>query len=200
MTRPDGKDNASSTSPALRRAGVAEPESITLPRPIDRTKWHLIHPIVTTGCVLVIGVLTVGSHLGATLLAGLVIAPHLALTWAIRLRRGRVDRQRIRPAFSMRSIYWTKVRGVRTPGKWEELIEVEMLDGTRRATGFPISYLDDLVRLSGTDVLSLHATTPASLPRTPVPTSRAQEQRNFADRAARVKKRNEELLGHDQPP
>ncbi len=121
------------------------------------------------------------------------------LAWAIRLRRGRADRRRIRPAFSLRPITWAKVRGVRTPGRWEDLIEVEMLDGTTRATGFPISYLDELIRLSGTDVLPRHATPPAPLPRTPMPISRAQEQRNFADRAARVKKRNAELLGEDEP-
>lgn len=177
----------------------ADPDSITLPRPVDRSRWHLIQPITMTGLALVLGAVNIGSHVGATLLAGLIIVPYLALTWAIRLRRGRVDRVRIRPALSLRSIPWAKVGGVRTPGRWEDLVEVEMLDGTSRATGFPMSYLDELVHLSGTDVLPRHSTPPALLPRTPVPMSRAQEQRNFVDRAARVKKRNAELLGDDKP-
>ena len=177
----------------------AEPDSISLPRPIDGSRWHLIHPIAMTGIVVGLAAVNIGSHLGATLLAGLVIAPYLALTWAVRLRRGRADRRRIRPALSLRPIAWAKVRGVCTPGRWQDLIEVEMLDGTIRATGFPIGYLDELVRLSGTDVLPRHFSPPAPLPRTPVPISRAQEQRNFADRAARVKKRNAELLGDDMP-
>ena len=176
----------------------AEPDSITLPRPIDRNRWHLIHPVMMTGIVVAIGAFNIGSHLVATLLAGLVIAPYLVLTWAIRLRRARADRRRIRPALSFRPITWAKVRGVRTPGQWDDLIEVEMMDGTSRATGFPISYLDDLIRLSGTDALPHHSTPPAPLPRTPVPLTRAQKQRNFADRAARVKKRNAELLGEDE--
>lgn len=164
----------------MGRRKVAESDSITLPRLIDRSRWALIHPIMMTGIVVAVGAFNIGSHLGATLLAGLVIAPYLVLTWAIRLRRGRADRV-----------------GVSTPGRWEDLIEVEMLDETTRATGFPISYLDKLIRLSGTDVLPRHATPP--LPRTPMPISRAQEQRNFADRAARVKKRNAELQGEDEP-
>lgn len=70
-----------------------------------------------------------------------------------------------------------------------------MLDGRIRSTGFPIRYLNDLMRLSGMPLLPAHTTPQAE--RIPVPRTPAQRQRDLAERAARVKARNAELLGDD---
>ncbi|MBO1766613.1 hypothetical protein [Allobranchiibius sp. GilTou38] len=116
------------------------------------------------------------------------------------LRPGRADSVRIRPRFALRSMRWSELRGVQTPGRWDTEVYVMNLAGRPRATGFSLDYLDDLVRMSGRASVPRLSELGPPVRREPLPRSREQTQRDLAARVERVRALNAELLSDPDSP
>lgn len=202
----DPTNEGESSFPDITSGGqhdAAAPAVISTPRPIDGHPRLLIPQAVMTLALMTYAVFAIANQhrfFWSAFVFVIAFAPNITIKWMTLLRRGRADQVRIRPQLSIRSISWADVRGVRAPGRWDELVQVELQDGKVRSTGFALIYLDDLVQLSALPLLPAHTASGTPIHRTPVPKTRAQEQRDLSERAARIKARNTELMDEDQQP
>lgn len=93
-----------------------------------------------------------------------------------------------------RVLPWEQVRAIDEPSELRPELVLWCTDGKRRGTLLPITYADQLSRISRRPIETEKAMQ-RPLPKVEVHKTWQQEQDDFAARSARVKARNAELLG-----